>query len=113
MGTENNLNPRRQHGKSSDRGTIGCEISLGAVEPDGAGIVCVAGEEQAVGGIKYRDRVWCVAGCGDDFQCSSAQIDPFTIVNIGLDLPGPGRVGLRVKSLWQMPTNLIGRDFGL
>jgi hypothetical protein len=43
MGTENHPNLRCQRGKSPDRGTIGCEISLGAVEPDGAGIVCVAG----------------------------------------------------------------------
>ena len=42
MGTENHLNPRRQRGKSPDRGTVGCEISLAPVEPDGAGIVCVA-----------------------------------------------------------------------
>src|ERR1700733_9620034 len=32
---------------------------------------------------------------------------------IGRDLPGPGRVGLSVKSLRQLTTDLIGRDFGL
>src|ERR1700741_726881 len=34
-------------------------------------------------------------------------------MSVSCNLPGPGCVGCRVKSLWQPATNLVGRDFCL
>ncbi|HMK22396.1 MAG TPA: hypothetical protein VK466_08670 [Terriglobales bacterium] len=61
---------------------VGLEIGLGTVQPDGGGIVRVAGEEQAVGAIEERDRVGRMAGRREDLQCAAAQVNVVGVVNV-------------------------------
>src|SRR6267143_1255972 len=53
---------------------VGIEIGLRPKEPDGSGIVRVAGEEQAVDSIEKTDGVRRVARSRDNFERAAAQI---------------------------------------
>src|SRR5258708_3783700 len=90
------------------------EIGFRAEEPNGGGIVRVAGKKQPVGAIEQTDGVRRVARRGNNFQLAAApEIDLETIVNRDGDSPGFCGIRFWVKSLRQIATELIRRDFGL
>src|SRR5258708_496345 len=93
---------------------VGVEIGFRAEEPNGGGIVRVAGKKQPVGAIEQTDGVRRVARRGNNFQLAAApEIDLGTVVNLDGDSPGFCGIRFWVKSLRQIATELIRRDFGL
>jgi hypothetical protein len=113
VGAHDHPNLRRERGQAPNRSGIGIEIGFGPEEPDGRGVVHITGKKQTVGAIEQRDGVRRVARGCDDFQNATAQIEAAAVMSVSRDLPGPGCVGFRIKSLRQRATNLVGRDFCL
>ena len=68
MSAEDEFYLRREIGEPLHGCDVGVEICFRAEEPDGAGIVGVAGEEQAVGAVDQADGVGRVAGSRNDFE---------------------------------------------
>ena len=59
---QDELELRSQRGEALYRSDVVIEIGLRTIEPDGRGIVGVAGEEQAVGAVEQTDGIRSVAG---------------------------------------------------
>ena len=70
---EDELKLRGQSGEALYRSDVVIEIGLWTIKPDRRGIVCVAGEEQAVGAIEQANGIRSVAGSGENFQTCGRQ----------------------------------------
>ena len=64
---ENEFELGFERGDFLDGGDVGVEVGFRAIQPDGSGIVGVAGEEEAVFAVEQADGVWRVTRRRDDF----------------------------------------------
>ncbi len=113
MRAEDYFHLRREIGEPLYGRDVSVEICFGAEEPDRAGIVGVAGEEQAVGAVDEADGVGRMAGCRNDFEGAAPEIDFEAVFNEERDVPWLGGVGFRVKTLWQIAADHSGRELFL
>ena len=113
MSAEDDPDLRREGSETLDGSAIRVEIGFGTKEVNGAGIVSIAGEEQAGAAIEKTDGVGRVAGRGDDLDRAATQVDAIAIVFVGCDLPGTSGVALPVKIFGQVAADLARCDFGL
>ncbi len=82
---------------------VGIESGFRAEEPDGSGIVRVAGKKQSVFAVQQRNRVRRVARSRKDFERAAAQIYFKAIVDEVRDFPWFCGVGFWIEPLWQIP----------
>src|SRR6266481_1972670 len=90
---------------------VGIESGFRAEEPDGSGIVRVAGKKQSVFAVQQRNRVRRVARSRKDFERAAAQIYFKAIVDEVRDFPWFCGVGFWIEPLWQIPAELVGSNF--
>ena len=80
MSTEDELDVRSERREALYGCDIFIEIGFRPKEPDGRGIICIAGEEQAVGAIDQRNGIRSVARSGKNFDGATAEIDFVVVV---------------------------------
>src|SRR4029077_9911128 len=86
--SQNQFQLRGERREALHGSNIGVEIGFRAEEPDGGGIIRVAGEEQAVGAVEKADGVRRVPRSRKDFERAATQIYFKAIVDEVRDLPG-------------------------
>ena len=97
--------------EAEDRGFVKREIGFGAIEPDGRGVVGVAGEEKACGAVEEANGIGSVAGSGDDLEFAATEIENIAVLNIFGDGPGLGAIGFGVEILGKLATDLARGEF--
>jgi hypothetical protein len=98
--------------EAEDRGFVEGEIGFGAIEPDGGGIIGVAGEEKACT-VKEANGIGSVAGSGDDLEFAATEIEDVAVLNVLRDGPGLGAIGFGVEILGKITADLAGGEFVL
>ena len=112
--TEHNLDLGLQRGDAFDGSDVGVQISFRAIQPDGRGVVGIAGKEQAVRAIEQANCVGSMAGRGDDLQdVAGAEIDFKAVVYRQGNFPRLGGVVCGIESFGRVAAEQIFAEFGL
>src|SRR6202790_4934410 len=111
--TENDFHLRRECGEKRDGFGISGEIGFRTIQPDGGGIVGVAGKEKFVATVKEREGIGSVAGSKNDLDGAAAEVDDFAVLNEMGNFPGTGAVGFGGEVRRKVAANLPGGKLGL